>query len=178
MTAWTEPRIADVRRLAALHWRAADIAAELGEGATKNAVISLARRQRIPLDSQRGPDSKPRPGRRAAMNMPRVKRLSVQASAPPAAPAPPKGNPIEFMELTNVTCRFPIGENLPYKFCGYPDADLSSGRPYCRDCARMAYGHSSGYSEARADKFNAMVRRNNLTSATAAIPSVDPHTLE
>lgn len=45
------------------------------------------------------------------------------------------------LDLTNETCRYPIGPLLdpPGLFCGSPGANLAAGMPYCSGCARIAY---------------------------------------
>ncbi len=140
---WTIDRVAELRRMAALGWSAGRIATEMGI-ATRNTVSGAAHRRGIPLTGGPGGGARsqrPRAARRAALDMNRVARLSGQASAPVAAPEPPKGNPIEFMELTNRTCRFPVVDAAPWMFCGAPEADLLSEQPYCPYHHRATHGH-------------------------------------
>lgn len=44
--------------------------------------------------------------------------------------APPTCDPVDFLELRNDTCRYPIGVDPPYKFCG-AKSDLVGNQPYC-----------------------------------------------
>jgi GcrA cell cycle regulator len=46
------------------------------------------------------------------------------------------------MELTDFSCRFPIGDvgSDGFHFCGAHEADVYRGRPYCRAHANIAYG--------------------------------------
>ncbi len=139
---WTPDRVDELRRLAALGCSAGQIAIEMGI-ATRNTVSGAAHRRGIPLTGGNGgtpAHRQPRAARRAAINMPRVARLAAQASAPPAAPAPPKGNPIEFMELTNTTCRFPVVDVAPWMFCGAAEASLLDQQPYCPFHMRLTHG--------------------------------------
>lgn len=48
------------------------------------------------------------------------------------------GNPIGILELTEETCRWPIGDPATedFKFCG---AHPVTGKPYCHDHTRIAY---------------------------------------
>jgi GcrA cell cycle regulator len=44
-------------------------------------------------------------------------------------------------DLTNQTCRWPIGDprSAEFRFCGRPEADFVSGRPYCEVHTRKAF---------------------------------------
>lgn len=46
-------------------------------------------------------------------------------------------------DLTNETCRFPVGEGTGYQqmFCGAPGADLAARQPYCGECSALAYAN-------------------------------------
>lgn len=65
-------------------------------------------------------------------------RKRPQSDPQPLQPAPA---PIRIMDLTNETCRWPLGgptEPAAF-FCGDPTADFRERRPYCPKHARKAY---------------------------------------
>jgi GcrA cell cycle regulator len=72
----------------------------------------------------------------------RVKLIEEQ----PAVPIPlsdaeiPDRQRCALLDLTNSTCRWPVGEpNQPgFFFCGTLDADMSANRPYCKRHAAVA----------------------------------------
>lgn len=138
---WTEERIAALKTMwgdgVTTGLTASQIAIELG-GVTRNGVIGKVHRL--------GLAGRPRAGRMTGTpRKPKAPRPPVvraaPASAPRPTPAPPKCDPIEFMALTNTTCRFPIGERLPYLFCGDPSAGLLGGMAYCSFHSRITYRH-------------------------------------
>lgn len=70
-------------------------------------------------------------------------RLNAAGSAGgPASAAPPWRRGKTLLELTNRSCRWPLGEpgQPSFLFCGVAGADLTSGMPYCARHARLAYG--------------------------------------
>lgn len=124
---------------------AATINAEFGTNFTRNAVIG--KRKRMGLSN---PDRSNRPIR----NVPKVRKQSSQIRRwmpkiePPTMPEEDIREAIvidqfqcSIMELENVSCRYPIGEvgDLSFRYCGCPQADMSSRRPYCDAHARIAY---------------------------------------
>jgi GcrA cell cycle regulator len=79
-------------------------------------------------------------------------RLGIPAQVPRAAEASGpihrrKGHEIKrgktLLELTNDTCRWPIGDpsKKSFHFCGEPGADLENGVPYCERHRQRAYNH-------------------------------------
>jgi hypothetical protein len=50
----------------------------------------------------------------------------------------PANGPIGIMELTAFTCRWPIGERAPFRFCG---TSKPATVPYCREHTAIAVGH-------------------------------------
>jgi len=151
LTTWTDESIA---RLREHHANRAlsnlDISIKLnrefGTVFTRNAVIG--KRKRLGLINPN------RPHKPLYVKAPRVRK----AASPPRRWLPkvePPTMPEEeireavvtdqfqcsIMELENVSCRYPIGEvgDLSFRYCGCPQADMSSRRPYCDAHARIAY---------------------------------------
>jgi GcrA cell cycle regulator len=124
---------------------AATLNAEFGTKFTRNAVIG--KRKRMGLSN---PDRSNRPIR----NAPKVRKQSSQSRRwipkiePPTMPeevVSPNVVTTEFncsvLELENESCRWPVGmpNDLDFRFCGHPSADLTERRPYCKVHARLAY---------------------------------------
>jgi GcrA cell cycle regulator len=139
---WTDERVTELRGHFEAGLSASEIMRAMGL-ATREAVCGKLHR----LGLKRGrpaarPDVKakrrPRVARRAAFRPPYVPVAPPPPAAPAPAPAPPACQPIALLELTNATCRWPIGEG-PYLFCGALEADLANGVSYCRFHSAMAY---------------------------------------
>lgn len=135
-------------------------------GITRNAVIGrvhrlgLASRKKSPIDVARAPrPPKPQmPREEAAGIASNLKRIRIgggyaQPTAPIAAePLPaeiieaPNAHNCTLLELTNITCRWPIGDpgTAEFRFCGDPSADLENHRPYCAYHSRVARAPSRG----------------------------------
>lgn len=112
---------------------------------SRNAVIGLIARLKL----QRGPTgkrikpTKPRPPVERKHNpaLQWIDHPKRRRSAEPAVEiddAPGAG--VSLMQLTNSTCRWPIGApgEDGFKFCG-ANADLNGGRPFCAWHTRIAY---------------------------------------
>lgn len=118
---WTDERISTLRTLWADGLTASQIAAKLGEGVTRNAVIGKAHRL--------GLASRPSP-------------LKTEKAKP--APAPSKTPEVEerqkitLLQLTERMCKWPIGHpgEADFQFCG---EDSNPGQPYCQHHASLAY---------------------------------------
>jgi GcrA cell cycle regulator len=121
---WTEERIALLKGLWDKGLSASQIAGELGEGVTRNAVIGKAHRM--------GLSSRPSPvkGEAGTAAAPQVKR----------APAPPKKEQVKvtLLDLTERMCKWPIGHpgEPDFQFCGKPSLPTF---PYCADHCAQAY---------------------------------------
>ena len=118
---WTDDRIKQLKGLWEKGLSASQIATELGEGITRNAVIGKA--HRLGLKS----------------------RPSPLKAVPPAKPAPKpvKEKPaaeekITILTLTERICKWPIGHpgEPDFHFCGKKS---QPGQPYCQKHADMAY---------------------------------------
>ncbi|RMD87549.1 MAG: global cell cycle regulator GcrA-like protein [Alphaproteobacteria bacterium] len=119
--AWTDEKIAELKKLWDRGLSASQIASELGDGITRNAVIGKAHRL--------GLKSRPSP----------VK--SEPARAKPARSRKKKDalrNRVGLLDLTERMCKWPIGHpgEPDFHFCG---RDSVPGMPYCADHCREAY---------------------------------------
>ena len=119
--AWTEERIKLLEKLWKEGLTASQIAAQLGDGVTRNAVIGKA--HRLGLASRPSPlkteGAKPKP---------------VRKKPPP----PEEQERITLLELTERMCKWPIGHpgEPDFKFCGQ---NSPPGQPYCPHHAALAY---------------------------------------
>jgi len=160
--AWTDERVEVLKKLWAEGLSASQIAMELG-GVTRNAVIGKVHRLGL---SGRGKTSnaasRPRqpraPSHPARTRQPSggtigntALKISPEAS-PEVAPEPrnthfeeliiPFGERANIMDLTEHTCRWPIGDptSSEFHFCGRRSDD---GIPYCGYHRRIAYQPTS-----------------------------------
>jgi GcrA cell cycle regulator len=163
---WTEDRVEVLKRLWAEGLSASQIAAKLGHGVTRNAVIgkvhrlnlagrqtapraqsprTVARKERVPgMGGMRSPSqpSMPTAGANA------LKSYAAPQINPRLAPLPepkplrlvdlPKDGRITILHLSDKTCKWPIGDpnHEDFCFCGHGPRD---GSPYCEYHARIAY---------------------------------------
>ena len=161
---WTEERVELLKRLWGEGLSASQIAARLGMGVTRNAVIGKVhrlnlsgraqqprstaprapRKQREPSLAGRGNGmpSMPTAGSNALKPMLRAEVAPRQAALPEPKPVRlvdiSKGGRITILHLSEKTCKWPIGDpgNEEFCFCGH---DPRSGSPYCEYHARLAY---------------------------------------
>lgn len=118
--AWTDDRIAKLKKLWDRGLSASQIAGELGE-VTRNAVIGKA--HRLSLESRPSP----------------VKSDSSKAAKPAQkAKAKVTDNRVNLLDLTEQICKWPSGHpgDDDFQFCGKP-SDPSV--PYCTEHCQMAY---------------------------------------
>ena len=149
---WTDERVELLKKLWADGLSASQIAAELG-GITRNAVIGKVHRLGLSGRAKSPSSSAPRPRKaRAHSHMMRVPRPSMrgntalaQAYEYEAEPEPelldniiPIGQRRTLLELTEDTCRWPIGDPATpeFFFCGGTPV---TGLPYCHYHSRVAY---------------------------------------
>lgn len=119
--AWSDDRIATLKKLWDKGLSASQIAAELAEGITRNAVIGKAHRL--------GLKSRPSP----------VKSDSSKPKKVVPREIPIEGDTnVALLDLTESICKWPIGHpgEEVFHFCGAPSA---SGVPYCEKHCAMAY---------------------------------------
>ena len=149
---WTDERVEILKRRWAEGLSASQIAAELG-GITCNAVIGKVLRLGLSGRAKSPSSTAPRPRKpRAHSQMLRVSRPSVRGNTAlahayefDAEPEPelidniiPLGQRRSLLELTEETCRWPIGDpgHPDFFFCG---GQAITGLPYCAYHSRVAY---------------------------------------
>ena len=147
--AWTDERIAQLKAGWEGGMTASQIAEQLGEGVTRNAVIGKAHRL--------GLESRPSPvkgGDEAAAATPVAAPATVAAAATPpviasTAPAAARAlvkKPVRsgkaakttLLDLNEKICKWPIGHpgDADFHFCGKPS---QAGFPYCTEHCLQAY---------------------------------------
>ena len=160
---WTDERVERLTKLWAEGLSASQIAAQLG-GVSRNAVIGKVHRLNLPGRAKSGgsstqartkrPAPAPRPqsyqSRPAARPVPRManavqvkedadSELVVQQTRQVATDVVvPISRRLELTQLTDRTCKWPIGDPLTdeFHFCGN---DAGEAAPYCTYHARLAY---------------------------------------
>jgi GcrA cell cycle regulator len=149
---WTDERVESLKKLWAEGLSASQIAAELG-GITRNAVIGKVHRLGLAGRAKSPASTAPRPRKtRAASPMLRISRPSVRGNTALAQlyetehePHPeladnviPLGQRRTLLELTEETCRWPIGDpgSPEFFFCG---GQTVTSLPYCAYHSRIAY---------------------------------------
>jgi GcrA cell cycle regulator len=149
---WTDERVETLKKLWADGLSASQIAAELG-GITRNAVIGKVHRLGLSGRAKSPSSAASRPRKpRATSPMLRVSRSSMRGNTALAhayeldiEPEPelidnviPLGQRRSLLELTEDTCRWPIGDpgTADFFFCG---GQTITSLPYCAYHSRVAY---------------------------------------
>ncbi|NJO53638.1 MAG: GcrA cell cycle regulator [Bacteroidales bacterium] len=154
---WNDERIEQLKKLWAEGLSASQIAAELG-GITRNAVIGKVHRLGLSgraktasaatprSRKQRTPAAAPRQNGFVRGNVvlaPRVApeeapEVESELATEPVENVVPIGQRCSILELTEATCRWPLGEpgRSDFSYCG---GRAISGLPYCAFHARIAY---------------------------------------
>lgn len=144
--AWTDERIAQLKAGWEGGMTASQIAEQLGEGVTRNAVIGKA--HRLGLESRPSPV---KAGEEAETAV--TAAVAAPASTPVAAPAPApvaarpaakkpvrsgKAAKTSLLDLNEKICKWPIGHpgDADFHFCGKPS---QAGFPYCTEHCLVAY---------------------------------------
>jgi GcrA cell cycle regulator len=139
---WTDERVELLKKLWSDGLSASQIAAELG-GITRNAVIGKVHRLGLSGRAKSASSAAPRP-RKARSPMMRIGRASIRGNTAlahayemEAEAAPelidnviPIGQRRTILELTEQTCRWPVGDpgSTEFFFCG---GNTLGGLPYC-----------------------------------------------
>jgi GcrA cell cycle regulator len=133
--AWTGGRLDLLKKLWAEGQTATDIAARLR--ISRAAVLGKVFRLRLGPAGNAAPS--PTGNDAASIGRRRRGRRYAETQIETAAPAKARGKTL--FELTNHTCRWPIGNpgTAGFHFCGEAGADLENGRPYCERHAKRAY---------------------------------------
>ena len=145
--AWTDERIAQLKEGWEGGMTASQIADQLGEGVSRNAVIGKA--HRLGLKPRPSPVRSDDPAVPEATSSPTP---SPAAPAPAPTPAPPpvqvrpagkklartKQEKTSLLDLNEKVCKWPIGHpgEADFHFCGKPS---QAGFPYCTDHCLVAY---------------------------------------
>jgi len=153
---WTDERVELLRKLWLEGLSASQIANELANGITRNAVIGKVHRLGLSGRVKSSAPSVPRP--RTKPLRPVAPRPSAPAlrgntalaikSQPMEAPEPqpaedvviPISERVTIMELKEAMCRWPLGDptTAEFRFCGAKKS-LSASGPYCAYHSRIAY---------------------------------------
>ncbi len=177
VTGWTDERVEKLKKLWAEGLSASQIAAQLG-GVSRNAVIGKVHRLSLPGRAKSGGSSAARSKKRAT-SAPRAPNYASRTTSRPAAPRTsgatalkqemeteileevqvainqnvvvPMSRRLVLTELTEQTCKWPVGDPLhdDFHFCGNESPDSS---PYCTYHARMAYQPTSDRRRAAASR--------------------------
>lgn len=153
---WTDERVELLKKLWSDGLSASQIAAELGS-ITRNAVIGKVHRLGLSGRAKTAGVSAPRQRKsRSSAHMLRIGRGAIRGNTALAhayevevEPEPelidnviPIGQRRTILELTEQTCRWPVGDpgNGDFFFCG---GNTIGGLPYCAYHSRMAYQPAS-----------------------------------
>ena len=153
---WTDERVELLKKLWSDGLSASQIAAELG-GITRNAVIGKVHRLGLSGRAKSASSTAPRQRKtRSSSHMLRMTRASVRGNTALAhayeieAEATPElmeniipiGQRRTILELTEQTCRWPVGDpgSGDFFFCG---GNSLGGLPYCAHHSRVAYQPAS-----------------------------------
>lgn len=125
--AWTDERVAKLRELWDKGLSASQIARELAEGVTRNAVIGKAHRMNLA--------SRPSPVKSDSTRK-KAKKPVEKKRAP--AKVRSSGGKVSLLELSERICKWPIGHpgEPDFHFCGKPSA---AAFPYCPEHCAQAY---------------------------------------
>jgi GcrA cell cycle regulator len=148
---WTDERVEMLKKLWGDGLSASQIAAELG-GITRNAVIGKVHRLGLSGRAKSQSTAAPRPRKARPAHMIRIQRpqmrgntalahafeYEVEAEPELVENIIPMGQRKTLLELTEETCRWPIGDPgaADFFFCG--GQSVQSG-PYCGYHSRVAY---------------------------------------
>ena len=156
---WTDDRVERLTKLWNEGLSASQIAAQLAGGVTRNAVIGKVHRlglsgrvttNRASTPRPRRPRQPSHPSRTGAMPTAGATALKPQSYSKPAPAPEPEPEPIRLVDqsssdgrvtvlnLSDKTCRWPIGDpgSEEFCFCGHAPKD---SMPYCDYHSRVAY---------------------------------------
>jgi GcrA cell cycle regulator len=157
LMSWTDERVELLKKLWADGLSASQIAAELG-GITRNAVIGKVHRLGLSGRAKSPSSGVPRARKPRSSGLLRVSRPSMRGNTALAydCDAEPEPELIDIpfeqrktlLELTEKTCRWPIGDPSggEFYFCG---GETATDLPYCIHHAHIAYQPAN---ERRRDK--------------------------
>lgn len=167
---WTENEVQQLLTLYEAGLSCSKIAAHIGTGKTRNAVIGKLHRLGLTNSKPTAigePKERPRPPRpvRTSPSMPRVPQrlrlvkpeVEIVPLIPPV-PARKAGEPITVVTLEPGMCKFPIGDpqHKDFHFCGTAQRD---GAPYCPFHCEVAFNDSQTNQRLRKSTSEASVRK-------------------
>ena len=166
---WTDERVELLGKLWGEGLSASQIAALLGGGVTRNAVIGKVHRLGLSGRTKAGQPAAPRPAKPRAAAAPGPApaprpRPTLQTAEPVAslpmravaAPPPtaeevniPVSERVSILDLRETMCRWPLGDpqSPEFGFCG---GRTATGLPYCAVHCRVAYQPASERKRLRA----------------------------
>ena len=148
---WNDERVELLSKLWLEGRSASQIAAELGLGVTRNAVIGkvhrlgLSGRAKIAAPVTATVRARPKPAQTAPERLPQAPvepAVVATAVAAPQRPATevviPFSTRVTIMDLRETMCRWPLGDptSADFRYCGSRTGEIG---PYCQDHARMAF---------------------------------------
>lgn len=148
MPIWSEEVVVQLRSLAEQGFSASQAAANF-VGMTRNSAVGLAFRRKFHFAGGKGggpnhvASGEPKKKRERMISFPKrsyrkvpevVIALSVAVTEADVAPR----RKVSILELTEQTCRFPLGDPLAPDF-GYCGAKPHPNYPYCPSCCILAY---------------------------------------
>ncbi|RDL49015.1 hypothetical protein BLJAPNOD_00110 [Ensifer sp. M14] len=172
---WTDERVEKLKKLWSEGLSASQIAAQLG-GVSRNAVIGKVHRLSLPGRAKAGgTTAATRPKQRPATSAPRAPNYAARVATRTVTRSAgatvlkeevevdlvaeqdfsirtdvvvPMSRRLELTQLTERTCKWPIGDPLKeeFHFCGNDSPEAS---PYCSFHARLAYQPSAERRRAR-----------------------------
>lgn len=187
--AWTNKREDRLRELwTQTGMSASEIAEELGGNVTRNSIIGKARRMKLPAkaptkETAHKPETGPwkraareREMRQRILSKIKAKRPTIPTDATPskaeAWEALPGSNPVSLADLSAAACRWPIGQESPYLFCGKAHGP---GRSYCPEHQAISVGIvgvkprvTLGFGESKAESASSSDGRFVLANKPAA----------
>ncbi len=138
---WTDERVTLLRQLWGEGKTAAEIAKELGEGVTRNAVIGKA--HRLKLASRISPiqqnNKKAALKKKVEKAKTKVSIAATRQQIVKAVTEKKRTEPaVKLEKLTENMCRWPLGDpkDVNFGFCG---CKSETGLPYCAEHAVLAY---------------------------------------
>jgi GcrA cell cycle regulator len=166
-TGWTDERVELLGKLWGEGLSASQIAALLGGGVTRNAVIGKVHRLGLSGRAKAGQPAPTRPPKARAPSAPTPisaarPRLAASEDAvalpvslvPAPEPVPqdieiPISERVSILELRETMCRWPLGDpqSSEFGFCG---GRTVTGLPYCASHCRIAYQPASERKRLRA----------------------------
>lgn len=177
---WNDERVEQLRKMWMDGLSASQIAGELGNGITRNAVIGKVHRLGLSgrVKAASSAPSRPRvqQPRTPRNNIPRRPAAGVQGNTalafnyrPAPAPKPvedvvvPMCEPVTIMELKEAMCRWPLGDpSTPeFRYCG---GKSEVGVTYCPYHSRMAYQPAQDRRRERDRERRAQLQQQRLAS--------------